>query len=282
MGTDHQTASQLGQSLGLGQGIFDLSVANPLCVSSAPTPQQQQEQEVHEAEELRKKEEKAKKLEERKAKTADAKFQKAAVMASLLPELNKWGTALVEKSATALQKALEAIADMRKVSALVVSHGAALKLMEDRYACLAVAHYVDRDKMRCGEAATSELHEREFSKYKMSDPVTELLAQSEMTEPYDKLTDLKSLSFVLLQLANINVSSNAQVKTEKQRHRDMISKYAALITHVSKQTGRISKAVKTYHDNQEKLQKEQQVFVEKEMAAGRNKNSASMSWQILA
>ena len=128
MGTDHQSAAQMGQSLGLGAGVFNGSAANPLCVSSAPTPQQEQEQQLHEAEQLKKKEEKEKKLNEKKEKKAEAKFQRAAVMASLQPELAKWGASLVEKSATAVTKAHAAIDDMKKIPALCTTHGALIFL----------------------------------------------------------------------------------------------------------------------------------------------------------
>ena len=62
MGTDHQSAAQLGQGLGLAPSVFNTSGANSLCDSSAPTPGQEANRKLHEAEEVRKKDEKAKKL----------------------------------------------------------------------------------------------------------------------------------------------------------------------------------------------------------------------------
>ena len=87
METDHQSATQLGLGLGLAPSVFNTSGANSLCVSSAPTPEQEANHKLREAEELRKKEEQAKKLEEKKQKQAVAKFQQTAVLASLQPEL---------------------------------------------------------------------------------------------------------------------------------------------------------------------------------------------------
>ena len=69
---------------------------------------------------------KAKKLEEKRKKDAENKFQKAAVLASLQPELCKWGTASIEKSATTLKNAREAVADFKHINALQTSHGALL------------------------------------------------------------------------------------------------------------------------------------------------------------
>ena len=124
MGTDRQRAAQLGQGLGLAPSVFNTSSANSLCVSSAPTPEQEANHKLHEAEELQKKEEKAKKLEDNKQKHAVAKFHKNAVLASLQPELAKWGSALVEKSATAVKKAGEALSLIKNIPALLATHGA--------------------------------------------------------------------------------------------------------------------------------------------------------------
>lgn len=153
--------------------------------------------------------------------------------------------------------------------------GAALKIMEDRLTCLRVAQYWKQEQLEVGGASRKDAHECEFTKYKMSSDVLQQLRQSDNTEPYDKLSEVQSLSFVLCELENIVVNSNADVKTEKQRLRDTISKYTALITHVAKQTLRIANAVKKHLENEEKEQREQQHFLAKEKAEGRQRSQAS-------
>ena len=150
-----------------------------------------------------------------------------------------------------------------------------MRIMDNRLTCLTVAHYSNPANTEVGTVAVKPAHCLAFTKFKLSKAVVEQLKESDNTEPYDKLADISSLSFVLFSLENINITSNADVKTEKQRLRDIIAKYTGLIAHLGKQTVRISNAVKKHLENEEKLKNEESLLLAKEQAEGRSRASAA-------
>jgi len=289
MGTDHASIHKDTYSAPLGMAKGSLDHHDAVNFERSSKPEDPEEIKKIEAENVAAEKEDKKGLPPKKPKKTK-QFEEIAKRALLDIEFKELGAKLANRSTDIIAKANQICSEVDgNTSGLKDLFSQATLTLQHRLKILTKAHKPDSE-----EHATSgfaKKHEEQFQKFIKDKEVKEWYDQKNK-DPYDKLFEMHSLSYVLEKLVNYEVKSEEEVKLRKKEMREHIALYNGLVVKVSEQTSRLSHAFRKRVDAQlddevkkrDEAQQKREDESKKRQAAARlqanSKRSKCLKYQI--